>query len=1593
MSQTTTLLLLLCALGCQSPGRGTVGPGDGSDGGGGASDGLDGADGRDTGAPDGVPGAPWRRDEQASPGPITFTELHYHPLGDADLEWIELHNPMVLDMDLSGWALTGGVDLAFPAGTVVAAGGFLVVAANPAELRSQTGFSGALGPWDGALSNGGERLSLVSRSGRTIDSVRYGDDDPWPVEADGSGFTLAKVDHDAASDRAEHWAVTARRGGTPGASNALDPLAPPTERVLIEPEAWWSYDPSGAYPAPDWAAPDYDDSAWEVGQAPFAAGASDRPVPATAWVTADNYVALYAGAADGSGMRLLGEDTDGSWSTVERVDFEVEPGEHAYLAAWELTGDAGSPQMVIAELELSDSVLGTDAVGWEWVLGPPGDNPGGLPDQPPPDAAALAAEVADADADGAWAAPSAEAARTAAPWGGAVGGSFTDAAAFLWGDTFSAASITNTDDTYALFRSLDPIVPPRGNVELTDLPTTVLFRAGFDFDADPANTALWLDCDLDDGAAFTLNGVEVHRENLPAGELSADTLATAVVDDAPLSTALSTEALVRGANVLAVELHQAEPDDLDLLFGCSLTAESWRELPQDTVVFNEVPPARGGPAWVELRNRSAAAQPLGELVLWTSTGDAVALPDTTLAPGGLWVLEDLGLSLEPGDRLFLTAADGETLLDGVRVGDRLRGRADEGGPWRFPAAASPGADNPIERIEDVVINEILYHRAPASRAGEPHAERPEEWLELTNRGDAPIELGGWQLVDAVAYTFPAGTTLAPGGFVVVARDAAALRAAHPGVEVLGDYDGGLGNGGDRVVLLDAAGNPADTVRYFDGGRWPWAADGGGSSLELRDPWADNASAEAWAASDESARSTWTAVTLRGEAGASVVGPDGVWEELVLGLLDQGEVLIDDLSVVQDPDGARVELLEDGDFDAGADAWRLLGTHRHSAVGSDPDDPSNGVLRLTASGPTGHMHNHAETTLLAPVGAGEVEVSFRARWVRGSNQLHSRLYFNRLPTTTLLEQPATSGTPGAENSVRVDNLGPTFEALRQSVAVPEPGEPLGVSIRVDDPDGVGAVTLWSAVDGAAFAATDMTEASDGRFEAELPGQPAGAVVQLYVEATDARGEAATFPAAGPDSRALYAVQGGEGSTTGLHDLRVLMTAEDLDWLHRDVHLMSNDPVGATVVYRESEVFYDVGVRLKGSQRGRPSDLRVGYALRFADDHPFRGSHTSVMLDRSEGTGFGQREVLLNLAMTAAGSVSGEHNDLVQLIAPTSAYTGPAELQLDRFSGLVLDAQFDDGADGTRFEYELIYYPTSTDDGADDGLKRPQPDRVVGAPITDLGADKEDWRWIWLIKNNARRDDYSAILELGRVFSLSLDPFLDEVGGVIDTDQWLRGYAMATLAGVHDQYGGAGSQHNAQFYVRPSDGRVLYFPHDLDYFGGTTMPIVGNADLARLLEDPAHSRVYYGHLLDLIEGSYTTAYLGPWCAQLADLLPRQDFDSHCAYLDARSAHVLEGSSQSVRARFPSLPFEITTNGGEDFTSPVATVTLEGQAWVDVRSITVVGEDAAAELDWVDEATWTLSLPLAPGANAVTLSATDLWGREVGRDTVTVTVESGR
>lgn len=103
-------------------------------------------------------------------------------------------------------------------------------------------------------------------------------------------------------------------------------------------------------------------------------------------------------------------------------------------------------------------------------------------------------------------------------------------------------------------------------------PATVYFRKKFTV-ADPAAfDALRLRVVRDDGVSVQLNRVELLRDNLPEGELSFSTLATASADDEvnPVEVVVPVTGLRAGENQLAVEVHQSAVGSSDLGFDLEL---------------------------------------------------------------------------------------------------------------------------------------------------------------------------------------------------------------------------------------------------------------------------------------------------------------------------------------------------------------------------------------------------------------------------------------------------------------------------------------------------------------------------------------------------------------------------------------------------------------------------------------------------------------------------------------------------------------------------------------------------------------------------------------------------------------------------------------------------------------------------------------------------------------------------------------------------------------------------------------------------------------------------------------------------------------
>ena len=116
-----------------------------------------------------------------------------------------------------------------------------------------------------------------------------------------------------------------------------------------------------------------------------------------------------------------------------------------------------------------------------------------------------------------------------------------------------------------------------------------------------------------------------------------------------------------------------------------------------------------------------------------------------------------------------------------------------------------------------------------------------------------------------------------------------------------------------------------------------------------------------------------------------------------------------------------------------------------------------------------MHNHATTTLKNGATfhtlstTNTYTITFRAKWLRGSNRLHTRLYFNRLARQTLLNRSRlTGGTPGAVNRSAVPNAGPTFDAAHPCPRrARRHRSPATVTVTVADPDGIATVELFTS----------------------------------------------------------------------------------------------------------------------------------------------------------------------------------------------------------------------------------------------------------------------------------------------------------------------------------------------------------------------------------------------------------------------------------------------------------------------------------------------------------------------------------------------------
>lgn len=371
----------------------------------------------------------------------------------------------------------------------------------------------------------------------------------------------------------------------------------------------------------------------------------------------------------------------------------------------------------------------------------------------------------------------------------------------------------------------------------------------------------------------------------------------------------------------------------------------------------------------------------------------------------------------------------------------------------------------------VVINEIHYDSAIKTE--------PAEFIELFNSGATAVDLSGWSLASAVAYSFPPGTSLAAGDYAVIAQNPGTV-AAKWGAAAYGPWEGRLSNEGNRVELRDASSALVDEVDYQLGFPWPTAGGTAGYSMELINPELDNNLGGSWRSSTSvangggellAAGSTWRYRKGTTEASDPVSAwrdpefDDAAWATGSLAI-GYGEDFI--VTPLNDMRGNYSSVYLRKTFTV-ADADAVSGIMMQARLDDGMRVWINGTQVLSANVPTGDLDfNDAASSALENLDFQDYPLPNPAGYlVSGVNTIAVHLLnASREASTDLFFDARLVGstgggigpTPDARNTVFSDNAAPQMRQVEHAPHAPRAGEDVTITAKVTDPNGVAAVTL-------------------------------------------------------------------------------------------------------------------------------------------------------------------------------------------------------------------------------------------------------------------------------------------------------------------------------------------------------------------------------------------------------------------------------------------------------------------------------------------------------------------------------------------------------
>jgi hypothetical protein len=1029
------------------------------------------------------------------------------------------------------------------------------------------------------------------------------------------------------------------------------------------------------------------------------------------------------------------------------------------------------------------------------------------------------------------------------------------------------------------------------------------------------------------------------------------------------------------------------------------------------VVINEVlahtdPPLVDS---IELYNHSNVGVFIGGCKLSDDPAtNKYTIPGITIPARGFvsFTETQLGFGLDAaGETIYFKNPAGTQVLDalhfaaqenGVSMGRHPNGAND----WYRLSTRTLGASNTPPRVSPVGFNEIMYH--PLAGGDD------RQYVELYNRGSTNVNLGGWKLGGGISYTFPSNCVLATNSYLVVGRNVSSLLTNYPqlnATNTYGNFSGKLSGRGERLTLtmpdtiISTNGSGAvitnridiavDEVTYDTGGRWGRWSDRGGSSLELIDARSNKRLASNWADSDETTKAPWTTIETTGV----LDNGSGSYTPLQVGLLDAGECLVDDVEAIN---ASGVNGVGNSGFEYGMNSLAFIGSHSRSSLATNSGYAGSVALHVRTADSIAAGPNSVQITLTnTAFGSGQTAtLRFKARWLRGCPEPLLRFWGCYLEATARMIIPANLGTPGLPNSQAKTNSGPAIHQVRHDPAVPAANQPVVVTARVTDPDGVAALTLQYRFDPLTtttnLAMNDAgtggdAVAGDGIYSATLPGRPTNAIPFILI-ATDNTGATNRFPELVTDNAPVRecVVFFGEPNPTNLFGTYHLWLTQTNVNRWKALPVMSNEDIAGTLVYN-GRVIYNMGGRYSGSPWHSPSytgpagsachyvwsmpkdDRLLGYTSFNKIHWPGNDIHINPNDDSTL-----QREQAANMFLRQLG-VPWMNRRLVAVYVNGTRRGKLMEDACRPTAGGVHDQYFSDDEAGQFYKLQRWYEGSGTSLISECRLQN----------YTTTGGAKKAARYRpnWALKDSpGSLSDFTNLYTLITAANAYMQPtYVDFIENVVDVENWMRVSAANHAAGNWD-FWGAGSGQNADAWVSPNHRWTLFtidFGICLDNgLSGIGLFEFSDPAWSQMYFKPKFGRMYYRALQELADGIMQASIINPildakYAAITAAGVSATAPTATKNWIANRRNTVVSSIASGVNATFAPV-----TNA---YYTSINSVTLTGTAPVSVIAISINGVNYTPT--WTTLTGWSLTVPVGTGTFNWTVEAHDRNGNSIG------------